>query len=189
MCPFFILCLFPYPSTLLHLQKPIRKSRFPGCLPSCFYPLGLWRNSQVWEVASWSAHTTFRSGACWRSQGEGCLDTACVTFSHIVYLTEVAVASGIFEEAESIGGITPNTAEFLPLLNPQTSEPAGPPPATWVCGFACAQAKSPTSGRAEAGAWQRCKELIQIRNPQTQNCDYLSFCFLQLRCRVVPWRV
>ena len=57
---------------------------------------------------------------CW-----GDLEAVCATFSDIVCLMGV-VASGNLEEAQLTLGISPNKADSLLRLNPQTSEPAAP---------------------------------------------------------------
>lgn len=88
-------------------------------------------------------------------------------------------------EVRAVLGTTPSKAEFLPLLPPPTSDPhpcQHSPQATWFCDSTRSPGFGVTSGSTEAGVWQKCKELIQIRNPPTQNCDYFSFCFLQLCC-------
>ena len=60
-----------------------------------------------------------------RGKGGGHFEVVCVVFPDIVYLMGV-VASGNLEEVQLTLGITPNKAESLPLLSPQTSEHAEP---------------------------------------------------------------
>ena len=60
-----------------------------------------------------------------RGKGGGHLEVVCIVFPDIVYLMGV-VASGNLEEVQLTLGITPNKAESLTLLSPQTSEHAEP---------------------------------------------------------------
>lgn len=60
-----------------------------------------------------------------RGKGGGHFEVVCVVFPDIVYLMGV-VASGNLEEVQLTLGITPNKAESLRLLSPQTSEHAEP---------------------------------------------------------------
>lgn len=68
---------------------------------------------------------TARSPGVGLAQCWGDLEAVCATFSDVVCLMGV-VASGNLEEAQLTLGISPNRAESLPRLNPQTSEPSAP---------------------------------------------------------------